>query len=202
MFARATAAATLIAAAAVLALHTLRRDLEPASHRLSEYATGPWWWLMTLAFAAVAGGVWLLRGALPATGPLRHVRTLLFVAAVGFVVSAVFPTDPTTSEGVRETVHSLASTGALIALIAVAVWTVTVGAEAVGWRGARGPAAVATAIATLGVLISPQVHDGPRTGTVQRVVCVALIAWLLLLCRAVDRAGERAAGPARGSDRM
>lgn len=201
LFARATAAATLIAAAAVLALHALRRDLEPASHRLSEYATGPWGWVMTLAFAAVAAGVWLLRGALPATAPLRHVRTLLSVAAVGFVVSAVFPTDPTTPEGVRETVHSLASTGALVALIAAAVWTVTVGADAIGWRGARGPAAVATAIATLGVLIGPLVHDSPRTGTVQRVVCLALIAWLLLLCRAVDRVGERAADPGVGTDR-
>lgn len=54
MFARAAAAATLIAAAAVLALHVLRPDLEPASHRLSEYAIGPWGWLTTSVFAALA----------------------------------------------------------------------------------------------------------------------------------------------------
>lgn len=187
--ARAAAVAALVAAAAVLALHALRRDLEPASHRLSEYAIGPWGWLMMLAFALVAAGVWLLRRALPADDRLRPVPVLLAVASIGFVASAVFPTDPAQPDAVRETVHSVASTGALVALTAAALWTVTYGTGAIGWRRARSPAGVATAVATLGVLISPLVHDSPRTGAVQRVVCLALTAWLLLLCRAVTGAG-------------
>ena len=52
-------------------------------------------------------------------------------------------------------------------------------------RRARGPAGVAMTIATLGVLISPLVHDGPWPGAVQRMVCLALAAWLMLLCRAI-----------------
>jgi Protein of unknown function (DUF998) len=184
--AAALATATVVgAAAAVLALHALRRDLEPASHRLSEYAIGPWGWLMTSAFAALAVALWLLRRALPLAAPLRPVRALLTVATIGFALSAVFPTDPTRPDAVRETVHTVASTGALVALTAAALWTVTRGAGAIGWRRAHGPAGVATAVAALGVLIGPLVHDSPWTGAVQRVVGLALTAWLLLLCRAI-----------------
>jgi Protein of unknown function (DUF998) len=187
----AAAATVLVAAAAVLALHALRRDLEPASHRLSEYAIGPWGWLMTSAFAAIAAGVWLLRRALPDAAPLGPVHALLTVATIGFGVSAVFPTDPVTPDAVRETVHTVASTGALVSLVAAALWTVTLGAEAIGWRRAHGPAVVAVAVASVGVVVSPLVHDSPWTGMVQRLCCVALTVWLLLLCRAVARA-ERA----------
>lgn len=182
----AAAATVLAAAGAVLALHVLRRDLEPASHRLSEYANGPWGWLMTSAFVMVAAGVWLLRRALPAGGPLRPMRALLAVAAAGFLVSAAFPTDPTMPDAVRERVHSVASTGALITLAAAALWTVTLGAAAIGWR--RGPAAVAVAVAALGVLFSPLAHDSRWTGAVQRLCYAALTVWLLLLCRTVGDA--------------
>jgi len=182
---RAAAAATLVAAAAVLALHVLRRDLEPASHRLSEYAIGPWGWLMTSAFAALAVALWLLRRALPPAAPSRYVRALLTIATIGFVLSAVFPTDPTRPDALRETVHTVASTGGLVALTAAALWTVTRGTGAIGWRRAHGPAGAAAAVATLGVLIGPLVHDSPWTGAVQRVVGLALTAWLLLLCRAI-----------------
>jgi hypothetical protein len=190
----------MVAVAAVLALHALRRGLEPASHRLSEYAIGPWGWLMTSAFAALAVALWLLRRALPAAAA-RPVRVLLTVATIGFTLSAVFPTDPTRPDAMRETVHTVASTGALVALTAAALWTVTRGANAVGWRWARGPAGLATVIATLGVLISPLVHDGPWTGAVQRVVCLALTAWLLLLCCMVGRAGERVGSTDASADR-
>ncbi|HSJ44579.1 MAG TPA: DUF998 domain-containing protein [Euzebyales bacterium] len=198
--ARAAAVAALVAAAAVLALHALRRDLEPASHRLSEYAIGPWGWLMTLAFALVAAGVWLLRRALPADDRLRPVPVLLAVASIGFVVSAVFPTDPTRPDAVRETVHSVASSGALAALTAAALWTVTIGAGAIGWRRTRGPAGVATAVAALGVLISPLVHDSPWTGAVQRLLYVSLTVWLLLVCRTGGRASERGGAPNASAD--
>lgn len=197
----AAAASTLAAAVAVLALHVLRSDLEPSSHRLSEYATGPWGWLMTSAFAALVVALGLLGRALPTSVALRPVRALLTIAAIGFALSAVFPTDPTRPDAARETVHTVASTGALVALTAAALWTVTRGANAVGWRWARGPAGLATVIATLGVLISPLVHDGPWTGAVQRVVCLALTAWLLLLCCMVGRAGERVGSTDASADR-
>jgi hypothetical protein len=182
-----SAAAALVAIVLVLGLHVLRADLEPASHRLSEYALGPWGWLMTSAFLAAATGVLLLRRVLPAGDRLRPARVLLAVAAVGFAVSALVPTDPLRPDAVREAVHSAASAGALVASTAAALWTVTIGVEAVDWRGALGPARVAVGIAALGALLSPLVHDGPWTGAVQRLSVGALFGWLLLICVAVGR---------------
>jgi hypothetical protein len=187
----AAAAAVLVGAGAVLALHRLRPDLAPASHRLSEYAVGSWGWLMTLSFAAMATGVWLLRRALPPDTRLRPVRALLAVTAAGLMLSALFRTDVTDPNAARETVHTLASGGALLSLVAAAVWTVTLGREAIGWRRARVPAAGATSLAVLGVVISPATHDGPWTGVVQRLSYVALVVWMLLVCRAVGAARTR-----------
>jgi hypothetical protein len=172
-------------AGAVLALHAVRPDLEPASHRLSEYAVGPWGWLMTAAFLALAAGMWLLRRALPAAGRLRPVRALLAVAAVGLVLSALFRTDVTTPDALRETVHTVASSSALLSLVAAAAWTITLGARAIAWRRARVPAGVATAVCVLGVALSPVAHDGPWTGVVQRLSYLCLTVWMLLVCRAI-----------------
>ena len=47
----------VVSAACVTLLHLLRTDLPPHAHRLSEYATGPYGWLMTLAFVALAAGL-------------------------------------------------------------------------------------------------------------------------------------------------
>jgi hypothetical protein len=185
-----SAAAALMAIALVLGLHLLRSELEPASHRLSEYALGSWGWLMTSAFLSAATGVWLLRRALPASAHLRPARALLAVAAVGFAVSALVPTDPLRPEAVREAVHSAASAGALIASTAAALWTVTIGVEAIDWRRALGPARVAVTVAAVGALLSPLLHDGPWTGAMQRLSVAALFVWLLLVCRAAGRGGR------------
>jgi hypothetical protein len=187
--ARAAATAVLVGVAAVLALHVVRRDLAPASRRLSEYAIGPWDWVMTSAFLAVAAGAWLLRRSLWPARWLSPVRVLLAVAAVGLVVSALVPTDPTRPGAVREAVHSTASGGALLSLVIAATWTVTRGAPSIGWRRGRGAARVAATGAVLGVVLSPVAHDGPWTGVVQRLSYACLLVWMLLVCRAITAGG-------------
>jgi hypothetical protein len=189
----AGSAAAALVAIALVALHVLRSDLEPASHRLSEYALGSWGWLMSSAFVSAAAGVWLLRRALPAGDRLRPTRTLLAVAAVGFAVSALIPTDPLRPDAVREAVHSAASGGALIASTAAALWTVTFGGAAIDWRCALVPARAAAAAATVGALLSPLAHDRPWTGAAQRFSVGALFGWLLLACLAAG--GGRWSGP-------
>ena len=53
MSAAAVVRAGAVAAAAIAALHVLRRDLSPLSDRLSPYAIGPHGWLMAVGFAAM-----------------------------------------------------------------------------------------------------------------------------------------------------
>ena len=181
------AAAVLASFGAVVALHLLRPDLGPAGHRLSEYAVGPWGWLMTTAFVTFAGGLLILRRRLPAQGRLGPVRQLLGVAAVGMAVSTVFETDVTASDALREAVHSTASSGAFLALVVAAVWTATAARAAVAWPTSPAVPDVAAALAVLGATVSPILHDGPWTGVVQRASYLALVTWLLLLSRAWRR---------------
>ena len=62
--AAASIALSLIGVVAVVALHVLRPDLAPMSHRLSEYAIGRYGGLMTAAFVCVGVSLLTLAGAI------------------------------------------------------------------------------------------------------------------------------------------
>ena len=126
----------------VVALHVLSPDLEPRSRRLSEYANGPYGYLMTLAFLTLGAGLLALAVALHD----RRRRVWLpwpvppglAIAGIGMVVSGLFPTDPGSANSMRETIHSQASGLASVALDRQR------GALAVRW-----PAAHSTPLATV-----------------------------------------------------
>lgn len=191
----AATSAVLASIAAIVALHVLRPDLDPAGHRLSEYATGPWGWLMTAAFVAFAGSMWAVRRVLQPRAGLGAVRLLLALAAGGMLLSAVFETDVTSPAATRELVHSMASSAAFICLIAAALWMSTVARTAVTWPMPAVVTDVVTALATLGAVLSPITHDGGWTGVVQRCSYLAIAVWLLLLACATPAAMARSTGP-------
>lgn len=181
--------AVVASTAAVTALHGLRPDLDPVSHRLSEYAVGPWGWVMTAAFVGFASGVWALRRSLAAAptrhGGLRLLRTPLGVAVAGLILSAFFETDATTPGALRETVHSAASSAAFGALVLAALGTSTIGRAAVTSRNLRLALDASAVVVVVGAAVSPAAHDGPWTGAVQRLSYLAIVAWLVLLTRAI-----------------
>jgi uncharacterized membrane protein YkvI len=84
----------------LLGLHITEPEYDPTWRFVSEYALGRTGWMMTLAFLALA--VTLLSAALSI---LRHIQTIpgrlgpviLAVAAAGFVLAALFRTDPMTT---------------------------------------------------------------------------------------------------------
>ena len=162
--------------AAVLALHALRPDLQPWGHRLSEYANGPWGWLMVAAFLGMAAGLVALAVAVAVhrrsgVVPLVVRRGLEF-AAVGLLLSAVFPTGASPAQ---EIVHSRASAVATVTLTVVAVlWSVWSPASADRDTGQRAMAAGVAVMA----LASPLLHDTPLTGLGQRLLWALLGMWL------------------------
>src|SRR5262245_6770182 len=98
--AAASIALSLIGVVAVLALHLLRPELAPVSHRLSEYAIGRYGGLMTAAFLCVGASLLMLAGAI--VGADRRLFSRLVAAAVGLagvgmVVSGVYRTDASRS---------------------------------------------------------------------------------------------------------
>ncbi len=95
--ARVAVAAATLALLLLFSLHALRPDLEPAGHMLSEYALGAHGWVMSLCFAsfAVSSAALLLALARHSRGRLARLGQLfLFLASVGLVLGALFPTDP------------------------------------------------------------------------------------------------------------
>jgi Protein of unknown function (DUF998) len=167
------------AVACVVALHVIRPRVSPIERRLSEYALGPYGWLMDTAFATTAGGVTALAILLArSAGRPRLVPAALVVAAVALVLSAVFRLDAT--DNADEVIHIWASGTAAAAVVVAAVgWSVMGTGRRRPWR--RGPDLL-LAIMALGLaVLSPMLHETFLTGINQRLVWAALIAWSVVV---------------------
>lgn len=122
LFARTAA---LVAAGAGIAfllilasLHVLRPDLDPTWRVISEYALGPYGWMMQAAFFALA-----LATASLGVAAYAQARTfggylglvLLLLTAIGMVLAGVFVTDPVTVAAEAQTPsHRLHMLGAML----------------------------------------------------------------------------------------
>lgn len=123
----------LVAMTAILTYHALlvallylRPDLDPSWHTISEWAIGPYGWLMSAAFlvSAAAHGA-----AFVALRPQLHDRAgraglaLLGACVVGTIGAGAFTTDPldAATPSVRGTLHTLLGTTALALLPAAAL---------------------------------------------------------------------------------
>src|SRR5713101_593965 len=95
-FATAAIACFAYPVLALLLLHLLRPDISPARSMISDYALGPYGWVMTTVFIAWGFGVLSLSLGLLGSGP-RSVAAwigsgLLLIAFVGGLIAAIFPT--------------------------------------------------------------------------------------------------------------
>jgi hypothetical protein len=82
---------------ALAALHVLKPDLDPSRTMISQYALGPYGWIMALCFAAFAAGSACLFAALVADVPSLLGRiglAFLLAASAGLAMAAVYPMDP------------------------------------------------------------------------------------------------------------
>ncbi len=162
--------------AAVVALHLVRPELGAADHRLSEYAIGPFAPLMTVAFVSIGAGIVALAWPLSRAGGRwsRVVPAALVVAGVALALAGLFRTDADRSGVLADTVHSRTSALATIVLIGVALtWSL-------GRVPRHAAGAVLSIVAALLGIISPVLHRSSWTGVSQRLLWVALIAWLIV----------------------
>jgi hypothetical protein len=183
--AAASLALSLLGVVAVIALHVLRPELAPMSHRLSEYAIGQYGGLMTTAFVCIGAGLLTLAGAIVAADRRRLYRLVALavgIAGVGMVTSGLYRTDAARSGATADAVHSLASGLATLALIGAAVaWTV------LGSRRAA-PLLLAVTAVVLGAT-SPALHRSRWTGLSQRLLWLTLLMWAVLAaCELARRA--------------
>ena len=160
--AAASIALSLAGVVSVVALHVLRPELAPLSHRLSEYAIGRYGGLMTAAFVCVGASLLMLAGALvedDRRASARIVAAAVGVAGVGMMLSGVFRTDASRSGATADGLHSAASALATLALIATGAAVATQFGRAAGTAGAM-----------------------------QRLLAGAVLVWLVLVAMHVRRA--------------
>jgi hypothetical protein len=185
-----------LGATAVVALHVLRRDLAPGRHRISEYALGPYGWVMALAFACVGAGVLVLGVAVSRVGgrACRPVACALGVAGVGLLASGVWRTDASRAGATSDAIHSAASAGATLTLVGAAVaWSAL---HPTGRRRSRDGAAWATLVVVALAAVSPALHRTSWTGSSQRLLWIAVLTWLMLVAwRLMPAAGHDVSGP-------
>jgi hypothetical membrane protein len=170
-----------IGLACVVALHVLRPDLGFAGHRISEYANGPYGYVMTAAFVSIGIGMVALGAAMSQLRSRRSriVAVAIAVAGIGMVAAGIWRTDPDRVGVTTDAIHSRASAVATLVLIVAALaWSAVP-----RWRGpARGIdlAAGLAVVATVFGAVSPALHHSSWTGVSQRLLWLSLLAWLIL----------------------
>jgi hypothetical protein len=111
---------------ALVALHVLRGDLDPAQHTISQYSFGRYGWLMRVGFALLGLGVTATAASLLSIvepSPWRYVGHLLLIGtAVGLLLDAGFNTDrPRVSETFDGALHGDGTLIVCLTLPAVAL---------------------------------------------------------------------------------
>jgi hypothetical membrane protein len=169
---------------ALLVLHLLRPDYSPVNHFISDYAVGPHGWVMTTAFLALSGGCLALALGLARGGPGSIAGwigiALLGVAAVGLVVTAIYPTDlpgaPYTRSGDIHELTFRVNVGSLI--LGSLLLSAGFGASP-RWRDFRRTALVLFSLVALGAVLQfATLRKGAPYGLANRLFCVLLLAWL------------------------
>jgi hypothetical protein len=187
--------------ATVVVLHVINPGLDPVDHQISEYALGPWGWLLTVAFLVVGAGIVALGVALRRSltpGPRVWAAWLIAATGVFFVGVAVFPTDAQLADGTTANtfsgqMHTLASTVGPVFLVVGGFVLRGVFARDPRWHPLAGVTGWFAVAMTLWYLISGTVvvafGPGSYTGVVQRLFWLVLLGWLALIGAQLRRLG-------------
>jgi len=185
-FGTATIGCTLYAAVALLLMHVLRPDFAPTSHMISDYAVGPYGWVMQSVFVGLSADCIMLVLGLVRSGPssiaARLGIVLLAVASIGLIVSAVFPTDlhgaPSTRSGYIHTLSFFVNVASII--LAIILLTVSFGSD-VRWRSYRRTSLILLSLVALAfVLQFLTLRKGAPYGLANRFFITVLLAWVLV----------------------
>jgi Protein of unknown function (DUF998) len=172
-------------AVALVALHLLRPDLAPASNFISDYAVGPFGWIMTTWFIAGACYMVLLAVGLARSGlksaPVRIAMFLMIVAAAGLLTSAIFPVDPPGAPSTRTgDIHDYSFLANVISIVLMAVLLPLGLGGHPGWRTFRPLAWVLTGLFALAFAIQfATLHKGMPYGLANRFFVAVFFAWAL-----------------------
>jgi hypothetical protein len=144
----------------LLALHFVKSDLDPSWHFISEYAIGPYGWMMQLAFLALAlanmATWWTIRTEL--SGVSGWIGSAMFLmGTLGVVLGAVFVTDPINSplevQTISGNLHNVGGALGLLGFVGTVIlsWRLL---RSETWRTVRLTVGIATTLLVLGFLVA------------------------------------------------
>jgi hypothetical protein len=189
-------------ALALLLVHALRPDRPLATTFISGYAVGPHGWVMTMGWLAASCGCLMLALGLARSGPqsaaARVGRLLLVILALGFLITAIFPSDrkgqPSLSGEIHEMFFFVNVASFLLASVLLAVSYRT----DPRWRNfGRTAAILASLLVFTCALQFLTAYFQVFYGLVNRFFITVIIVWLLatsIRLRAVER-GSAAGTP-------
>ena len=170
-------------AASLVALHGLRPDYHPVTETVSQYAVGPYGYVMTAAFFALGLSVvglalGLLRGVTPAP---RLGGALLGVAGVCVFLVAVFRIDRAPDAmPTAEVVHNSAFVASFIfTVVSMFILTGRFKHDA-RWRPIQHISLALSLAALAGFAAFIGTYDTPWRGAAQRFSIVTILLWLML----------------------
>jgi hypothetical protein len=157
--ARVSLAATAIFVALLATLHIIKPELDPSWHFISEYAIGPYGWLMMLTFFCLALSCASLFIAIKSQVPTLAGKiglALLLITAIGMIIAGIFPTDPITTDREAMTrTGQLHELGAFLDLLPFAALLISwsLAQHSPAWRPARRVLAWTAWLPLLGLVI-------------------------------------------------
>jgi len=183
----ASIAAFFVAAGSLVALHFLRRDLDPVRRHLSEYAVGEWGALMTTAFLAAAVGAaalaLVLGSAVERSRASRFACGAIAAAAACEMLMAVFVADlsvPAPGEPWVRTTHGRIHD--VLALLHGIAWTIAVLVLPIAlrrdarWRGFVRVSWISAVVVV--ATVASRAGSPPDTmGLTQRLWIGSILAW-------------------------
>ena len=190
---RASVACGALFAILLTGLHVLEPEFDPTWRFVSEYMLGTFGWMMSAAFVAIASnlaltGIVVVREA--RTVPIVLGLIVLYIAVVGLLIAAIFPTDSiTTATGSMSFSGRMHVLGASLDYTPVAALLITIGlTRRPGWREMRGvlmATAIVTILLTVAFIVSmpPDYKFGPGTytGLIGRLLLLSYLGWTIPL---------------------
>lgn len=185
----ATVALVAIAyfAAIIVALHVLRPDRNPIQRPTSEYAVGPYGWLMTSAFFSMSAASFALvlglSHGVSAPARSRLGLGLLGLWGVGVLIAMTFPIDPDgATPTLAGTIHRITGPLAFLSLTAGILLVSRHFKHDDAWRPLHRPALILSLLMLAMFVAMPlSLATGLGVaGLVQRIMLAAAVSWFLL----------------------
>jgi uncharacterized membrane protein YozB (DUF420 family) len=171
----------------IVALHFLRPDLNPLSRPTSEYAVGPYGFLMTSAFFSMSlASFALVIGLYQGVSQRARSRiglALLGIWAVGVLIAMIFPIDPEGApQTISGTIHRINGPLTFLSLTAGTILVSRRFKQDEKWRPFHRTALILSLV-MLAVFIATFVNIATGSGFAglcQRIFLAAFVTWFFL----------------------